>query len=282
MVATPPFLPDFAERVGGNRVRVSSLLTGLESEHTYTPKPADIQRVREADVLIQVGLGLEVWVDGLIRNAANPRMKMLVASKGIPLLRDESAPHDEDHDGDHDDEHGHGHGMGNPHIWLDPERAKEMVRNITEGMIQADPQGKKIYLANQGTYLGELDALTREISRSLKDLPNRTIVTHHPAWPYFAKRFGLRVAGDIHTQVGSEPSARHIAEMLRLMKKEKVRLIVSEPQLSPKFPQALARETGARIAVLTPLPNGVPGTETYLKMMRYNADQVARGLRREK
>jgi ABC-type Zn uptake system ZnuABC Zn-binding protein ZnuA len=269
VVATLPFLADFVFRIGGDRVHVSTLLSGMESEHTYTPKPGDIRTVHGAAVLVQVGLGLEVWVDGLIRNAANKNLKMITVSKGIPLLRDEEVP-----SGNEESEHP----MGNPHIWLDPERAKEMVRNITEGLIQADPKRRKLYLSNQGVYLSEIDALSKDIQRSTRNLRSRSFIAHHPAWPYFAKRFGLNVAGVIQHQVGSEPSANHLAALIRTMKKEKIRVIVSEPQLSPKIPNALARETGARIVVLTPIPGGLPGTETYLKMMKYNAEQLIQGL----
>ncbi|MBI5197817.1 MAG: zinc ABC transporter substrate-binding protein [Nitrospirae bacterium] len=271
VVTTLPFLADFVQQVGGERVQVTTLLSGMESEHTYTPKPADIRTIKEADVLVQVGLGLEIWLDGLIRNASNKKLTVITSSKGIPLLRDEAAgsnhPNDE-----------HPHGMGNPHIWLDPERAKEMIRNITEGLIHADPRGKKIYQANQGIYLQKIDVLIDDIKGRTKTLSQRRMITHHPAWPYFAKRFGFVVEGDIQTQVGSEPSANHLASLIRTVKQKKVRVIVSEPQLNPKVPEAIARETGARVVVLTPIPGGVPGTETYLSMMKYNADQLIQAL----
>ena len=194
VVATLPFLADFVRAVGGEHVRVTSLITGLESEHTYTPKPSDIQAVREAAVLVKVGLGLEVWVNGLIRNAENPRLIVVDTSRGIPLMRGEEPrdrpepPNAEEH-----------HTGGNPHVWLDPENAQSMIRQITDGLVRADPARRAIYLANQAAYLKQLDELQRTIVELLKDVPNRKIVTHHPAWPYFARRFNLQIRGDIFT-----------------------------------------------------------------------------------
>ncbi len=270
VVATLPVLADFVRVVGGEHVRVTSLITGLESEHTYTPKPSDIQAVHEAAVLVKVGLGLEVWVNGLIKNADNPRLLVVETSQGIPLMRGgESHAHDEDGRDPHRDE-GPRAG-GNPHVWLDPENAQVMIRHISEALGRADPERRKIYLANQAAYLKQLDELQRTLSQQFKTVSNRKIITHHPAWPYFARRFDLQIRGDIFTQIGSEPSAQRLVGLIRTIRQEHIRVIVSEPQLSPKIPQALAEETGATVVVLTPLPGALPGTDDYLSMMRYNA-----------
>ena len=277
VVATLPVLADFVRVIGGEHVRVTSLITGLESEHTYTPKPSDIQAVHEAAVLVKVGLGLEVWVNGLIKNADNPRLLVVETSQGIPLMRgEESHAHDENGGDLHNDE-GRRAG-GNPHVWLDPENAQVMIRHISEGLGRADPERRKIYRANQAAYLKQLDELQRTIVQQFKTVSNRKIITHHPAWPYFARRFDLQIRGDIFTQIGSEPSAKRMAGLIRTIRREHIRVIVSEPQLSPKIPQALAQETGATVVVLTPLPGALPGTDDYLSMMRYNAATLIEAL----
>src|SRR3990170_625862 len=268
VVTTLTFLEDFVRNVGVERVEVRSLLSGLESEHTYTPKPSDIIAVKEARVLVTVGLGLEVWVNSLIRNASNNHLAMVTTSDGIPLVRGEEI---ETHDHD-------GH-LGNPHIWLDPERAKVMIRHITDALAKIDPGGRQIYLSNQAKYFNEIDAMRRKIEALLKPAANRKIITHHPAWPYFAQRFKLQIIDNIQIQAGTEPSARHIAALIEKVRREKVRVIISEPQLSPKAPKAIADETGARIVLLTPIPGGLPGTETYIGMMEYTGAQLAAALR---
>ena len=265
VVATLPFLEDFVKNIGGDRIEVKSLLSGLESEHTYTPKPSDIAAVKEAGVIIKVGLGLEVWVDSLIKNASNNRLVVVTTSNGIPLVRGEEDGHE-------------GH-LGNPHVWLDPERAKIMIRHITEALSAADPAGRSIYLSNQAEYFKKIDRMHKRIEDTLRPITNRKIITHHPAWPYFAQRFKLQIVDNIQIQPGTEPSARHIVDMIGKVKRENVRVIVSEPQLNPKVPKIIADETGARIVVLTPMPGGLPGTGSYIEMMEYTGEQLAAALR---
>ncbi|MBI3604395.1 MAG: zinc ABC transporter substrate-binding protein, partial [Nitrospirae bacterium] len=95
---------------------------------------------------------------------------------------------------------------------------------------------------------------------------------------YFARRFGLEVVGEIVRQAGAEPSAHHMQELIVAIRKNGVRVVASEPQLNQKIPEVLARETGARVVVLTPLPGGVAGTDTYLDMLRYNVTRLAEAL----
>jgi ABC-type Zn uptake system ZnuABC Zn-binding protein ZnuA len=271
IVVTIPVLKDFVEQVGGSHVQVLSLLSGLESEHTYSPKPSDIIAVRKAQLLVQVGAGLEVWVSSLVKNAGSASLRVITTSKGIALIRDQSR--DDGHQAAEDNVHG-----GNPHIWLDPENAKIMMRHITEALIKVDPAHASEYRDNQAAYLRQLDQLQKELAERLKTITDRRILVYHPAWPYFARRFGFRILDEIVTQAGAEPSAHHLQELIIRIRKEGIRVIVSEPQMNSKIPEVLARETGARIVVLSPLPGAMPGTETYLSLLRYNVMQLANAL----
>jgi ABC-type Zn uptake system ZnuABC Zn-binding protein ZnuA len=272
VVVTIPVLRDFVQHVGGSRVQVVSLLSGLESEHTYSPKPSDMLALRKAQVFFEVGIGLEVWAASLVRSAGNPKLRVVTTSKGIALIRDHEV-----HVGE-SAEPGDGHHTGNPHVWLDPENAKTMLRHITEALVAIDPAHASEYRLNQAHYLTELDEVQADLQATVKSLKDRRIIVHHPAWPYFARRFGFMIMGEILTQAGAEPSARHLKELVEGMRKHHVRVIVSEPQLNPKIPEALARETGAQVVVLTPLPGGMPGTDSYLDLLRYNVRRLARSL----
>lgn len=270
VVATIPVLKDFAEQVGRRHVEVLSLMTGLESEHTYSPKPSDIVAVRKAHVLLEVGVGLEIWVASLVKNAGNPHLRVVTTSKGIALIRDrddESGPEPAD-----------AHHAGNPHIWLDPENAKIMVRHITDALAHVDPQHASEYRDNQADYLRQLDQVQAELLGRVKTLPDRRLVVYHPAWPYFARRFGFRVVDAIVLQAGAEPSAHHLQRLITRIRKDRIRVIVSEPQMNPKIPDMLARETHARVVVLSPLPGGLPGTDSYLSLLRYNVGELADAL----
>jgi ABC-type Zn uptake system ZnuABC Zn-binding protein ZnuA len=269
VVATLPVLKDFVEQIGGQRVVVKSLLTGLESEHTYTPRPTDIMAIREASMLVKIGLGLEIWAEGLVANAQNPRLLVLTTSRGVPLMKGTDNNKADEPPTRKKEAH-----QGNPHIWLDPENAKIMIRHITEGLIKLDPASKPFYLKNQAAYFRALDELQSQLLQKVQALKNRKIITHHAAWPYFARRFGFIIRGNIMTQVGAEPSAQQIANLIKLIKRENIRVIVSEPQLNPRFPEILAKESGAKVAILTPLPGSVEGAESYLSMIKYDVTNL--------
>jgi ABC-type Zn uptake system ZnuABC Zn-binding protein ZnuA len=271
VVVTIPVLKDLAEQVGGRYVRVTSLLKGYENEHTYSPKPSDLVAVRNAQVLFEVGLGLEVWVANLVRTAGRPSLMVITTSTGIGLISDDR--HDDA--GHHD---GGTHANGNPHVWMDPENAATMMRHVTEALARADPGHAQHFRENQAAYLKRLDQLRAELTDRLRPLSDRRFVAHHPAWPYFARRFGFEIVATIQSQSASEPSAVHIQHLIETMKKQRVKAVVSEIQLSQKLPELLARETGARVVVLTTLPGGLPRTDTYLDMLRYNVLQLANAL----
>src|SRR5713101_9931046 len=189
VVATLPILKEFADQVGRERVEVRTLITGLESEHSYSPKPSDLKALGEARLLLEVGLGLEVWVGGLVKNAGNPRLRVITTSQGVGLIRDHTVAAGSS-------------ASGNPHIWLDPENAKVMVRHIADGLIAVNPEHKQDYLNNLADYLRRLDQAQKTLQERVAGLQDRRIITHHPAWPYFARRFGFQIAGDIIQQAG--------------------------------------------------------------------------------
>ena len=271
VVVTIPVLKDLAEQVGGPYVHVTSLLSGYENEHTYAPKPSDLIAVRKARVLFEVGIGLEIWVSALVKNAGSPSLVVITTSDGIGLIRDHTDL-EVAQPGDHQ------HAGGNPHVWMDPESVATMLRHITETLIKLDPAHTREFRDNQAAYLRQLDQLRKELSDRVKQLTDRRFIAHHPAWPYLARRFGFDIVATIQAQSGTEPSALQIQSLVSKIKKDHIKVIVSEIQLSQRIPELLAKEAKTRVIVLTTLPGGLPGTETYLDMLRYNVLQLANAL----
>jgi ABC-type Zn uptake system ZnuABC Zn-binding protein ZnuA len=273
IVVTIPILKDLTEQVGGPYVRVTSLLSGYENEHTYSPKPSDLVAVRKARLLFEIGLGLEVWVSSLVRNAGGQTLRVVTTSHGVELIQDGTDPHE--------DKHTEGTAIdpeGNPHIWLDPANALIMLRHIADALIEIDPSHEAEFRANQAAYHERLAQLQKELSARTQILADRRFIAHHSAWPYLAKRFDLHIVGTIHVQAGTEPSALHLQSLIGKIRKEQIKVIASEIQLSQRLPELLSRETKARVVVLTTMPGGLPGTETYLDMLRYNVLQLANAL----
>jgi len=273
VVVTIPVLKDLTEQVGRSHVQVKSLLSGYENEHTYSPKPTDLVAVRKARLLFEVGLGLEVWVASLVKNAGSPSLRVVTTSQGVNLIHDGSDDHHDAHILRSD-----GSPSGNPHIWLDPDNVVIMLQHITDALIEVDSAHSRDYRNNQAAYLRQLDRLKNELSDRVETLTDRRFVAHHPAWPYLAKRFGFTIAATIQIHSGTEPSALHMQSLIGKIRNEGLKVIASEIQLSQKFPNLLSKESRAKVVVLTTLPGGLPGTETYIDMLRYNVLELARAL----
>ena len=177
VVVTIPVLKDWAEQIGGSHVRVLSLISGLESEHSYSPKPSDLIALRKARVLLQIGIGLEVWVSSLVKNSGNAGLLVVTTSEGIDLIDG-----DEAHTGvrqAHDDRHP----SGNPHVWLDPDNATVMIRHISDAFSRADPAHAVEYRRNEAAYVRQIEQLRAELTEQLRQVPERRIIVHPPAWP---------------------------------------------------------------------------------------------------
>ena len=249
------------------------MLSGYENEHTYSPKPSDLIAVRKAKLLFEVGLGLEVWVGSLVRNAGSAKLRVVTTSQGVVLLQDSGDVHDDMHHGAHTDE-----SPGNPQIWLDPMNVAIMLGHITRALSEIDPVHTADFQAKQETYLQQLEQVQQQLMTRTQRLSDRRFIAHHPAWPYLAKRFGLEIVDTIHTQSGTEASALHLQHLIAKIKSQHIRVIASEIQLSQRLPELLARDTKARVVVLTTMPGGIPGTDSYLDMLRYNVLQLVDAL----
>ncbi|MDW7709959.1 MAG: metal ABC transporter substrate-binding protein [Deferrisomatales bacterium] len=272
VVTTLPDLADWVRQIGGERVEATSLLRGFEDPHTYEPRVSDARDLARARVLVKVGLGLEEWLDGLVESAGSPELRIVEASQGVPVLEDEADQHGHRHG------HGHAHALGNPHVWLSPENAALMCRTIAEALTAADPGGAETYRGNLEAYLARLEALAARLRREAQTLPDRRFLAYHSSWPYFARSLGLEQAGVVAPIPGQEPSARALAALVQRIRRDKLRVLVSEPQLSSKMPDLLAQEAGIRVVTLSTLL-GPEGPESYLELLEHNAQALLRALR---
>jgi ABC-type Zn uptake system ZnuABC Zn-binding protein ZnuA len=264
VVATIGVLGDWAQQVGGERVQVTSLLTGNESPHTYEAKPQDAARLAEADILFRVGLGLEDWLNPVVENAGNRRLVTVDAATGITDIIAGDA---------------HDHGVGNPHIWLDPEYAKTAIGNLVRALVAADPKGESLYRSREQAYSLRLDSVSAVIAAEASGLKDRRFISFHDAWPYFARRFGYEIVASIEPIPGQEPSARDLVGMVELIRGRLVKVMTSEPQLPSALPDMLARETGIKVLVLNPLLADSVGRVDYIKELGRNAGALAAALK---
>ncbi len=251
---------DMARQIGGDLTHVDVLLPSGASPHTFDPTAREMRVLSEADAFLAVGLGLERWVDDLI-DATCGSEKRFVVSDGVPLL---------------------GGDPPNPHVWLDPVRARMMASNMAAVYRSLSPENADVIDAREHEFLAELDSLHAWIRSLLGELEERRFVAFHPAWVYFADRYGLEQVAVIEEFPGKEPSPRYLARLVDSIRGLGVRALFTEPQLNDRSAEALARETGMRIAVVDPLGSQwIPGRNSYIGLMRWNTAIIVRALSSE-
>lgn len=283
-------LADMVQQVGGERLQVITLIPPGASAHTYEPTPEQVRRLAEARVFFQIGLGLEFWLDKLVRAAKNPALRRVDLSQSIvplPTPRVELAPVSAPGN-PHAHEHKRagaltggrprqtaGQGGLDPHYWLDPVRMQEVLATIERVLKDLDPEDGAGYTERAARVQGGLTDLHQEVLQQTHGLQNRRFIAMHSAWTYFAPRYNLEQVAVIEPFPGREPSPRYLADLAQLMKRDGVRVIFMEPQLSRSAAEALAREVGARVGILDPTGGqGIPGRDSYQALMRYNAAQL--------
>jgi ABC-type Zn uptake system ZnuABC Zn-binding protein ZnuA len=276
VVATTTQVADLAANVGGDRVRVTSLLKPGVDAHDYEPSPADIDAIARADLVVQNGVGLEEWLDDTIESSGFDG-PVVDASQGVKL-REGGHAEGEEHAGDA--------GEHDPHIWQDPRNAQLMAANIERGLTGADPDGAAAFAANLAAYTRELQALDAEVERQIDSLANKKLVTNHDAFGYYLDRYGLELVGSVIPSFDSsaELSGRDIRDLVAKIRATKVKAIFTETSLPPKAAETIGREAGVKVVAgedaLYGDALGPPGSDgdTYLKMIRHNTATIVSNL----
>lgn len=226
--------------------------------HDYQLKPDDLKTLSEAQIFIVNGAGMEAYMDKVVNQL--PDLKIVDASKGIPLIKE---------DGEEGD---------NPHVWVSISNAIQQVKNIGLQLAALDPEHAAQYSANTAAYADDLEALRIEMHQALDDAKMRDIITFHEAFPYFAREFNLNIVAVIEREPGSEPSAAELAETIETVLKSKIEALFAEPQYPAKAAETIGRETGAKVFILDPAVMGTMEPDAYLKTMEANMKTLEEAL----
>lgn len=262
VVATFSILADFVSNVGGERVEVTALVGPNGDTHVYQPVPSDAERLGRARLIVENGLGLEGWIDRLVK-ASGAKAPVIIAAKGIkPLQMREDGRIGED-----------------PHAWQSAANAKIYAANIRDGLIAADPEGEAQYRANAEAYLAKLGTLEDEIRAEIAKIPpeRRQIITTHDAFGYFGTAYGFQFIAPEGISTETEASARDVAKIIRQIKAKKIPAVFLENVTDPRLIRRIAAETGAKIGgslysdALSPPDGPAP---TYIDMMRHNVREL--------
>lgn len=307
VIASFSILEDFAREVGGERVRITTLVGPDGDAHVYEPKPADAAAVAAADVVLVNGLQFEGFLQRLIE-ASGTEAEIVEVSKGAELLpavgghvasehdaagRSRAQPgaaeaqgeveHGETlHAGAH---HRHTevgepqHGATDPHAWQAVPNAVVYVRNIAEAFCTADLEGCDAYEANAAAYETKLEALDAEIKAAVAAIPpeRRVIITSHDAFGYFEHGYGIDFIAPEGVSTESEASAADIAALIRQVREDNAAAIFVESITDRRLIEQIASETGLKVGgelYSDALSDANGPAATYIDMMRHNIGTI--------
>ena len=225
--------------------------------HDYQLTAGDVRRLADADLLLVNGAGMEPFLGKVAQQS--PGVRVVGVSEGIALLDD------------------------NPHVWVSLEGARRQTENIAAALAAAAPDRADAFRANASAYNASLSALEEKMRAALAPYAGTPIVTFHEAFPYFARDFDLDLAGEIEREPGAEPSARELADTVKLVRERKVKALFAEPQFPDQSAQVVARETGVRVYSLDPVVTGpsdpAAARGAYLQAMEKNLEVLQEALR---
>jgi zinc transport system substrate-binding protein len=255
-------LADWVREIAGDAVQVTCILPPGGNPHTFEPTPQTAEEVELASLRVVIGLGLDDWAQTL----AAPHAETLVLSEGlqtVPMIGDEPSEAN----------------GPNPHLWLDPVRAVQMLDRLIPALEKIAP-GSKAQIEQRGrAYQSQLRALGDEMGKVCQPYHGRQIITMHNAYDYFLLRCGLPQERVIATFPGKEPSARYLEDLGLWARQNKIRVIFAEPVFSTKAAEVLAREINGKVLLLDDLGNSEdPQRDTYVKLIHWDLQNLLQGL----
>ncbi|CEG28295.1 metal ABC transporter solute-binding protein, Zn/Mn family [Bacillus sp. B-jedd] len=269
----------FAERIGGEHAEVHTIYPPGADEHTFEPSQKDMIALAESDLFFYIGLGLEGFAEKAKTSLKNEDVTIVAAADKINL---EKAALENEEDGHEEDEHGHSHSGIDPHIWLDPVYAKELAKSVMDGMAEKMPENRADFEKNYQKLIGDLDQLDKKFKVTASSAKNKEIIVSHAAFGYWESRYGIRQTSIAGMSTASEPTQKDMEKIISTVRKNGIKYILVEQNVSSKLAQAVHKETGAKIIhihnLATRTDKDIANKETYLTLMEQNVDTLKKAM----
>ncbi len=271
VVATTTQVNALTQVVAGNKVELVGILKANVDAHDYEPTPEDARNFANAQVILVNGVGLEGWLDKLIKNSGT-KAPIVEMSKGVTIRKTKDNQGKEEED---------------PHIWHSVPNAIIMLNNVRDELAKRDPGNAGTYKANAAAYETKLNDLDKYIVAQIATIPaaNRKLVTNHDAFGYYIERYHLTFVGSIIPSMDTnyQPSAKELAELVKAIKAQRVKAIFIEASIKPALAQQIAKEAGVKVvdSALHGDSLGPPGSgaETLDGMLKVNTDLLVTNLK---
>lgn len=239
----------FTKAVAGDLVEVVTMIPPGKSPENYAPTPQEIELFSQASIYFTIGVPAENQNILPRTKDMNKNLKVISLADKVKNIYTER----EFSPGDRD-----------PHIWLSPKRAKVMVQVIAKELSAIDTKNKAVYEKNANEYIQKLDTLDKDIKASLDKLRNKTFITYHPAFGYFADDYGLTMLS--LEEEGKEATAKDLQDMINKAKKENIKVIFYQAEIDSKQSKTFAAEIGGKTEQIAPLaPDYIENLEKTAK-----------------
>lgn len=255
------------------------IVDGYASPHGFSMKPSHANMLQNADLIFWVGKDLENFLAKSLSTTAKKAKKIeLMSIKGLTVLEfreknifDKHAHHKEKEKkhADHKEKahDGHAHGKYDPHIWLDPINAKVILQEMNKHLIEHDANNASKYQSNYEKALVDIDKLTADVKNETNIIASS--IVFHDAYQYFEKRFNVKILGTFTVNTDIMPGAQQLSEIRKVIERDKVSCVFSEPQFNPNIIKAVADDMNVKTGVLDPLGAALdPGKDLYFKLIR--------------
>jgi len=255
-------LPDFAqivEELGGERVETQALILGTEDAHFVDPKPSHVVRLNQADLVVVIGLELEIgWVPTLLRQCRNADLQpgslgyfdasTAIQPKEVPLNIDRTM--------------GDLHPGGNPHYYTSPVEMKRVAEALSTRLIALDPEGTSLYEERLKIFREKYDRKMKEWEEAAAHLKGKNVVQYHKSWIYLLDWLGMKAIGDLEPKPGIPPSAGHVTKLLKLVKSQNVEFVLQTVYESKRLSKVFASKSGARLLAMPSMVGSYPEVKT--------------------
>jgi zinc transport system substrate-binding protein len=267
--------------------RVESWIPTDISSHDYHLRPQDMSRLRNASLVVSIGLGFEPSLDKALKTYSNiPVFELsdLVEESNLIEIDAESSAHpsegDHEHHAGHEGHESHSHGVGtvNPHFWLDPVLVSEMGAGIAEELQKMFPEQKEKILDQLSAFQAEMADLNEEIQEATKSIRRKSFLTQHDAFAYFFKRYQLSWSGSMESEVNWNLAPGDVAELLERARQHDVQVVFLERGAEKRPPAALLSDLGVRVSELEAMETGSYQPGIFQSILRQNVETLRQAL----
>ncbi|HJV44380.1 MAG TPA: metal ABC transporter substrate-binding protein [Bacillota bacterium] len=260
-------LADFAQKIAGDKAIVQNIVPPGTEPHDFEPTPKDIIQLNQAQIFVYNGVGFEGWVEKVVHSLNNKSLIVVDSSKQVDLLKASSSEQETGND---------------PHIWLDPNRAKKQAQAIKDALVQADPTNKEVYENNFAELAKKFDELDANLSDLSAHAKQKEMVVSHAAFGYLTHAYGLEEISIAGINPSDEPTQKDLQKIIETAKQHKIKYILFETLVSGKVAEVIKNELGAESLTLNPIESlreeDLAAHKDYFSVMKDNIETLKKAL----